>query len=418
MGKIFIGKILLPPPVRCYLVFLMLLILVPPVAFAGDRPQSEILVLKERLSQLEQNQGKLNTGSRDKPSVQVGGYAKLDVVYSSASAGASSIADEFIVNALIPSDNDGESDQLKMTARESRLWVKGATADNTSKFYIEGDFFGDKPSSSETLNNNADFRLRQAYGEIETNEYGRFLLGQAWSTFQNLSAFPHATTLGTLPGQVFTRVSMIRWTSPANHSLQIALENPESNLKDLNNASVRPDDDRIPDIVIRYNLQSVSVASLIRQLRCDMPGTCEDSQSAWAVSVTGRLNPTTRDQLRFQIHLGDGIGRYVSGAVFPGGTINANGDIETVEVQALMLSYQHQWNRRWASAVIFNTASADNLNAIGGASEEVTTFHVNSTWRPTKPLRLGFEFIRAERETVAGTDGDLNRLIFSSKYHF
>lgn len=401
------------------LVLMGTLLLTPHLGYADNSTHLEIIALKKRLETLEQSLKKEKEPHTEKPYVKIGGYAKLDMVFSSASAGANSIADEFIVNGLIPTNDNNEKNQLKMTARESRIWVKGGTTDKKTSFYIEGDFFGNKPSSSETLNNNSDFRLRQAYGEFATQHCGQFLFGQAWSTFQNLSAFPHTTTLGTLPGQIFTRVPMIRWSKKINeHSIQLALENPESNLKNSANITIRPDDDRMPDIVLRYNLKSLSISTLLRQLRCDTPLNCNDSQQAWALSIAGRLNPSSNDQVRFQLHWGDGIGRYIAGGVFPGGVINANGDIETVEVQALMLSYQHQWNPQWASALVFNTARADNLHQISNTSEEINTYHINTIWWPTKPIRLGLEYIRAENKTVEGAQGDLDRVIFSSKYHF
>jgi len=37
---------------------------------------------------------------------------------------------------------------------------------------------------------------------------------------------------------------------------------------------------------------------------------------------------------------------------------------------------------------------------------------------PVKNLRLGLEYIYAEREIESGLDGELNRLQFSSRYVF
>ena len=153
--------------------------------------KQQVKDLLQRVKQLESGQstgsvqppmdtGQHSSTPRKKTGLQweVGGYAKLDVVYSSISAGENSLADEFIINGLIPTKNTiGEDDQLKFTARESRLWFKSSlpTAKGQMKTYIEGDFFGAKPVSSETLNNNADFRLRQAFGEFETLMHGNFL---------------------------------------------------------------------------------------------------------------------------------------------------------------------------------------------------------------------------------------------------
>ncbi len=357
---------------------------------------------------------------------EVGGYAKLDAVFSSNSAGANSIGDEFLVNGLIPAkDTRNEGDQLKLTARESRFWVKThlPVSDGRFKTYIEGDFFGNKTNSSETLNNDADFRLRQAYGEFAMEPYGQFLLGQAWTTFQNLSAFPHATTLGTLPGQIFSRLPQVRWTWPFdNGSMQFSVENPESNLRNTTNTAIRPDDDRFPDFVVRINWEenwgSVSLAGLLRELRCDMDNICDDEQTAWGISSAGRFLLPGKDNFRFQANWGDGIGRFISGTAYPGGIVDSQGKIENVAVRSLMLSYQHWWNDRWSSALIYNIADANDISSVLGAIEQLETYHMNLMWWPVKRFRLGLEYLRAENELVNRAKGELNRVIFSSKFIF
>jgi len=321
----------------------------------SEQSQPEIQLLKQDISQLSQRIEQLATNKKNASKTSenkafqwtFGGYVKLDAIYSSTSAGANSLADEFIINALIPKDDTaGENHQLKMTARETRLWMRGLLPVNQGdvNIYMEGDFFGAKPASSETLNNNSDLRLRQAYGEFRSVDYGHFLLGQTWSTFQNLSAFPHATTLGELAGQIFSRTPQVRWTLPMGEGrFQMAAEGPESHLRDTSNTLIRPDDDRLPDIVIRYHRKdgwgNVSLAGLFRELRCDMATTCDDAETGWGVSLAGRLKMHAKDNIRFQASWGDGIGRFVSGTVFPGGTVDDSGKIHSVKVKALMLSY-------------------------------------------------------------------------------
>lgn len=401
--------------------------------------KQQVKLLLERVNELEKqqkntqeelvsksNEFKSKTEKSDGLTWEVGGYAKLDAVFNSTSAGANTIGDEFIVNALIPNkDSSGEDSQLKITARESRIWVKTGLPFTGGHFktYIEGDFFGNKPGSSETLNNNADFRLREAYGHITTESYGNFLFGQAWTTFQNLSAFPHMTTLGILPGQIFNRVPQIRWTYPfSKGSIQLSLENPESNLRDVNNNVVRPDDDAIPDAIARINWKedwgNVSLAGLVRELRCHIPGTCDDDVTGWGISTAGRILLPGKDNLRFQANWGDGIGRFVSGTVYPGAIVNTQGNIESVEVKSMLLSYQHWWSERWSSALIFNVSDANNLPSNSRAIEQIQTYHVNLLWWPLKRVRFGVELLHAESQLVNDEEGELTRVTFSSKFIF
>ena len=80
-------------------------------------------------------------------SVTLGGYVKLDAVYSNPSAGVDTTADLFLQpNAIAvgPGAGDNERNQLKFGARESRLFAKTSTPTSWGDLvtYIEGDFYG------------------------------------------------------------------------------------------------------------------------------------------------------------------------------------------------------------------------------------------------------------------------------------
>ena len=83
-----------------------------------------------------------------------------------------------------------------------------------------------------------------------------------------------------------------------------------------------------------------------------------------------------------------------------------------------MLSYQHWWNDRWSSALIYNISDANGLSSVPGAIEQLQTFHVNLMWWPLKRFRLGLEYLRAESDLVNNGEGELNRVIISSKFIF
>ncbi len=326
----------------------------------------------------------------------VGGYAKFDAVFSSRSAGVGSIADDFIVNSAIPATSVGEKDQLKFQARESRLWFSGTKASENGigfKVHLEGDFFGTR--GLEQVNNPHQFRLRQAHGGL-TNLLGgsSLLMGQSWTTFQNLAAFPQTTTLGVLPGQVFQRQAQVRLTVPINErfNAQVAVENPETTLfSAATGATVLiPDDDRLPDFIARVNLiekwGTASIAALVRQLRCNASTGCGGSDKATdsGVSIAGRIytigQGNTRDNLRFQMQLGRGMGHYGSGGIFPAAVLNAAGNIDPVDSFAFTLGYQHWWNRVLNSALIYNYANASGLNTVAAATDDAQSLNANIMW--------------------------------------
>lgn len=143
--------------------------------------KQQIQLLLKRVEHLEQQQRTSNQELAAQPQSreakpekddglqwEVGGYAKLDGIFSSNSAGANSIGDEFLVNGLIPAkDSRNESNQIKITARESRVWVKThlPISEGNLKTYLEGDFL----ETSQAVPNYLITTLIFAYGRPMEN---------------------------------------------------------------------------------------------------------------------------------------------------------------------------------------------------------------------------------------------------------
>ena len=89
-------------------------------------------------------------------SVTVGGYVKLDALYSSRSAGANSAADQLLDPTAIavgPTAGANERHQITLHARQSRLFVRTATptAWGDVNTHLEFDLFGS--SGNESVSN-------------------------------------------------------------------------------------------------------------------------------------------------------------------------------------------------------------------------------------------------------------------------
>src|SRR5690348_17606402 len=77
----------------------------------------------------------------------IGGYAKLDALWSDTSAGVDSVGDQVFNPGLIPvgpSAGQHKTSQVTMHARQSRLWLGTTTPTSRGELrtYLEGDFFG------------------------------------------------------------------------------------------------------------------------------------------------------------------------------------------------------------------------------------------------------------------------------------
>jgi len=184
---------------------------VPGVAARADTPedmQAQMKLLQAKVGDLEQQQqaserkqdataasvvtAGATRGSFRLPgsntSVAVGGYVKLDAVFSNPSAGINSTADLFLQPNAIPvkpGAGDNEHDQVKFGARESRLFVKTSTptAGGDLTTYVEGDFYG--ADANESVSNSSGPRLRHAFGSL-----GPLLGGQTWTNFMYVPSLP------------------------------------------------------------------------------------------------------------------------------------------------------------------------------------------------------------------------------------
>lgn len=258
----------------------------------------------------------------------LGGYIKLDAVYSSYSdaPGGNAPADRgraFTIPALIPvesagSDRDGATD---FTARESRFNIGTTTSKNGHriKTFIEVDFldpaFDGALANEERLVNSSNPRMRHAFVAWDDPNGNSWLFGQTWSTFMDLGAYPDLLDfIGPSEGMTFIRQTQVRYT---RGPLQIALENPETTV--LPNANTGGggfnDNENLPDLVgkLRFTRNDgslISFSALLRQLDGDGITPGGDKEIGYGINVSGK-KMLGRDDIRFQANFGDGIGRYL-----------------------------------------------------------------------------------------------------------
>jgi outer membrane murein-binding lipoprotein Lpp len=368
-------------------------------------------------------------------SLAIGGYAKLDAIYNSASArgGSNNINNLMLIPSAIPvGSNLGEHSETVFNARESRIWLKSFTPTILGDLntYLEMDFMsfqppGDAPvPGDERVTNGYSPRLRHAYGSL-----GNLLGGQTWTTFLNVAALPELNDFGGPIGQIFVRQALIRWTQPfslagAPLEFQTALENPETTLTLPNGDRITPDDDRAPDVVARLNYNpvwgSLSVAGLARQIRYS-DNNHHQASEAWggAVSLAGKVRTYGLDNFRFMLNYGNGLGRYTSYNLFNDAVLNSSGHIDLLDVYGGFLAYQHFWSPAWRSTVAYGFAHADYPPFVAqSVSKQAQSVHVNLLWSPLLQATIGLEYIYGLRQLENGQEGDLQRVEFSTRFSF
>lgn len=357
-------------------------------------------------------------------SIAIFGYAKLDAIYSTRSAGVAALGDQFLFPSQIPvgpGAGDNEKRQFTLHARQSRFGVRTATPTDWGpvSVLIEGDLFG--ADGNESTSNSHSLRLRHAWGSI-----GPFSAGQFWTNFLNEVAYPETLDFGGPVGEIFVRQAQLRWTQPLGEGdWSISLENPESVLSQFDSATLfRADDDKAPDLTgrIRFKLGDgrYSLQALVRNVRADSAATpaVRDNQWGAALGVTG-IVPFGQDDFRFNVNAGNVIGRYQELGFFPDGHIDAAGAVQLADVVSGYAAYRHYWSTALRSSLVLSAARASNpAGTFGAINRRSESAHLNLIWSPVRTVNLGAELIHARRVVDDGRSGDLSRVQFSAQYGF
>ncbi|MBF7073043.1 hypothetical protein ISG33_06485 [Glaciecola sp. MH2013] len=308
--------------------------------------------------------------------VVLGGYAKADIRHVN---GDIAYQDYWVAN--FPGGEPIETSHTGFNVRESRVNFK-VTHGEVSGF-IEWDFYGG--GGNEVVSNSSNERLRHFY-----ITYKNWMVGQNWSTFMPLAALPEALDFGgPHVGEVFIRQTQVRYTSG---NWQFAIENPETNGDGDNGTPASAvggtgtqidKDEAIPDFVIRYNHKAdwgqLSFGTLIRQV--DQGGIDEVSLAA---NFSGRINTIGKDDLRFQVSVGE-PGRYVAAGLTPD-IVSTDADEVVVEkTTAFTLAYRHFWTEKLRSTIFYGAAETDVLG------RERSHWGVNLITDITEKMDAGFE---------------------------
>ncbi|NRA28942.1 MAG: hypothetical protein HRU11_01680 [Parvularculaceae bacterium] len=355
--------------------------------------------------------------------VKYGGFIKLDASLTEFTAGelpTNSLGRDFYIPGTIPVGGDGGDPVIDFNPRESRYFFGFNTKHGKHKIggKIELDFQVTN-DGNERVSNSFSPRMRQAFITIDN-----WLLGQTWSTFQDVSALPdNLDFIGPTEGTVFERQPMIRYTKGP---FQIALEQPETEITSSTGGRMLPGDDLLPDLALRYNKKGafghLTVAGLFRQLKAseDMTANGADTALGWGVSGSGKIKLGKKDDLRFMATYGDGIGRYVGVNIVNDAAFDPDGDLETIQTTSGFVSLRHFWNDQWRSNLTLGYFNADNPVALtsGAVTDTVTSLHANLIYSLTSKIDIGAEYIRADRELENGAEGAMNKLQFSARYGF
>ena len=351
-----------------------------------------------------------------------GGFIKLDAMVTDTSDGE--IADGsagrlFYLPSATPVGGAAESDpDLDVHAQFSRFWFAADTDIDGRKVkgYIEADIFGNA-NGNEQSTNTYGLTIRHAYVS-----WDRWLAGQTWSNFQDAAALPDAVDfVGPTEGTIFVRQAQLRYT---RGPWSVSVENPETTVSPyLAGARISSDDNTVPDVTARYLHKAAwghfTVAGLVRQLKYQTP-MLDETDTAFAISVSGKWNLGANDDIRYMYSYGAGIGRYLGFGLGSDALQEADGSLQALDGQGGYVAWRHAFNPKLRGNLFVSAASYDNNPLISGlaVTKSARSIHANLIYTVLPKLELGAEFIHGNREIESGLDGDLRRLHMHVKYSF
>jgi len=358
--------------------------------------------------------------------LKFGGFVDLDVHLTKTSDGAVGTAlsgagrDQYIPSLTPVGDGSNDTGDLTLdaTVQSSRLTFGSSTPTEGGdvKTHLELDFLL-SPGGNEIISNSFNPRLRRAYVD-----YKGWRIGQEWSTFQGLHAIPESASFyAPAESQVFIRQIQARYT---NGNFQIALENPESFLDIPGAGNSVQNEGVIPDVVARYNLKGdwgiVSFSGLARSLNYE-DANFDASTFGYGLSAAGRIKVGAKDDIRFTVNGGEGIGRYIGLGIVQDAAVDLAGeDLEAIGAISGNIAYRHVMGP-WSANVGVSYLDVDIDDAIAGNLDETTeskSGYVALLRKVAPGMSVGVEYLHGERELASGVDGTINRFTFSTKKSF
>ena len=355
-----------------------------------------------------------------KTDIRFGGFIQLNVIHDFQNAGLN--FGKFKTDRIpVPTD---KTSNTEFDPRTTRMIFETRTDTSVGKYstFLSADWWGSSNNSDPP-----ELRLRQAYvAGVGLLTGAAFTIGQATSTFMDLGVWPEMFDLGGPSSFIFVRQGLIRLSAEideAKHWIaSFGIEQPNTEVTNGNGKKDWPD--AVARVDLKHDWGYLMGAGIVRQLKAtSTSGTGTDSAFGWGFNLSGKLAvPGTADNFKFQVHGGEGIGRYVDGDLDDGGQDavynNATQKLEPLPEYGALGAYQHWWTDTLRSTVIGSYSRLFNRSIEpSNALKSVIYTGVNLIFSPVKPLDVGFEYHWGQRKNKNGRTGHANRIMFGMKWH-
>ncbi|SDO52658.1 DcaP family trimeric outer membrane transporter [Afipia sp. GAS231] len=375
-------------------------------------------------------------------SMKIGGSIRVDAIRGINGLGLGGIpGTDFRLISLDGSNNARRGGSIDFSARNTQITLGTITATPIGdlKTFTSMDFNANNNGSTVQTNSYSP-RLREAFGQLDSGA-NQLLVGQTWSTFMDLIAYPETLDPNGPVGGIYVRQPMVRYTRNlgGGSNFILAVENANSdfegavqqtilgsNLPSLNQTTP------YPDVVAKYTYDGgwghFAVAGMVRYISLNtgdvgLAGGTNLNPATFVGTVANPLVPGTKttvaeaamvalsvktfgkDSINMQVSGGSGLGRYQVGDLdnrtaaslqFCNITRTIVCGLENTRQVGGVASYQHYWADNLRSNIAggyfryLNTEFPDNT---ANSVKDMTSVHANLIWTPVERVSLGVEYI-------------------------
>jgi hypothetical protein len=360
-------------------------------------------------------------GSAAAADIKVGGYAKLDLIYSDriAGGGASKVGEFAGGASAVPltSNAAAKYGDSNVNARESRFNVTGTGEQEGVKLkgFIEADFVTGEGNSM--VSNSRGLRLRHAYG-LATFENGFFVQGgQYWSNFQNNEQFYNTIDFNGPAGQLFNRSPQLRvgWKG-AGVTATASVE--QSAVASDNVPAITAQSPEIPLFTakVHYALSGFSVQAAGAYGQHHAPGTRSDAYGAQVgleIPVPGLGIPVT---LQADANYLDGL-THLANWDFNDANV-VNGKLLNVRTYGGYAGVTAQPLKKTTVSAYYGRRQAEKNDAALGGDKLQDTVHASVVQKLYGGLEVGLEYQYAHRVQFDDQQGEMNRIQGAMWFYF
>lgn len=314
-------------------------------------------------------------------------------------------------------DENQEKARFTMTARQTRLGFEASKKAEFGELFakVEADFAG----SGDVM------RLRHAYGTIN-----RFLFGQTWSTFGDLTSIPLTVDLDGPNSSVSERTAQVRYGDTFTEGLiwDAAVESPSVEVTIPDSIKADQPYPSFPDIVFRTRYFGewghLQIATVLRSITVTKVSGDIEPRMGYGFLLSGRmyLDGSTPHRVLYQALWGKGIARYIGALAGEG--LDVIYDPVTLEpyltpVSGGYVSYAREWTPdllMYITAGLLRSTDLSHLPDDGFRNSHYVS--ANLFWDVSAGTRVGVEYSWGRRENKDGAYGVANRFSFVAQYDF